>query len=107
MDLGNLSLNGGQEDILEIWMLTRLGGEIVQEVCRGVRLHISHFVKALDSTKEKMAQLGLGHSYSRSKVKFNVNRADNMVIQGTYCEINGVSISGDNILCEKFIPKPK
>merc|ERR1712180_16779 len=31
--------------------------------------------------KENMAQLGLGHSYSRSKVKFNVNRSDNMVIQ--------------------------
>ena len=28
-----------------------------------------------------MAQLGLGHSYSRAKVKFNVNRSDNMVIQ--------------------------
>jgi len=28
------------------------------------------------------AQLGLGHAYSRSKVKFNVNRADNMIIQG-------------------------
>ncbi|KAL7219868.1 hypothetical protein ACSBR2_012851 [Camellia fascicularis] len=27
------------------------------------------------------AQLGLGHSYSRAKVKFNVNRVDNMVIQ--------------------------
>ena len=25
--------------------------------------------------------LGLGHSYSRAKVKFNVNRADNMIIQ--------------------------
>lgn len=28
------------------------------------------------------AQLGLGHAYSRAKVKFNVNRADNMIIQG-------------------------
>ena len=28
------------------------------------------------------AQLGLGHAYSRSKVKFNVNRSDNMIIQG-------------------------
>jgi len=28
------------------------------------------------------AQLGLGHAYSRAKVKFNVNRSDNMVIQG-------------------------
>ncbi len=24
---------------------------------------------------------GLGHSYSRARVKFNVNRADNMIIQ--------------------------
>lgn len=27
------------------------------------------------------AQLGLAHSYSRAKVKFNVNRQDNMIIQ--------------------------
>ena len=59
------------------------GGEIVQEICRGVRVHMSHFVKALEPKKENMAQLGLGHSYSRSKVKFNVNRSDNMVIQGS------------------------
>ncbi len=29
----------------------------------------------------RKAQLGLGHSYSRAKVKFNVNKADNMIIQ--------------------------
>merc|ERR1719471_429720 len=57
------------------------GGEVVQEVCRGIRLHMNKFVKALGEKKENMAQLGLGHSYSRSKVKFNVNRSDNMVIQ--------------------------
>merc|ERR1712187_985038 len=34
-----------------------------------------------EPAKEKMAQLGLGHSYSRSEVKFNVNRSDNMIIQ--------------------------
>lgn len=28
-----------------------------------------------------VAQLGLGHSYSRAKVKFNVHRSDNMIIQ--------------------------
>ena len=28
-----------------------------------------------------VAQLGLGHSYSRAKVKFNVHRVDNMIIQ--------------------------
>ena len=27
------------------------------------------------------AQLSLGHSYSRAKVKFNVHRVDNMIIQ--------------------------
>ncbi len=27
------------------------------------------------------AQLGLAHAYSRAKVKFNVNRVDNMIIQ--------------------------
>ena len=42
---------------------------------------MNKFVKALEEKKENMAQLGLGHSYSRSKVKFNVNRSDNMVIQ--------------------------
>jgi RNA processing factor Prp31 len=29
----------------------------------------------------RRAQLGLAHSYSRAKVKFNVNKVDNMVIQ--------------------------
>jgi len=29
---------------------------------------------------EGIAQLGLGHSYSRAKVKFNVNKVDNMII---------------------------
>ena len=27
------------------------------------------------------AQLGLGHAYSRAKVKFNVHKSDNMIIQ--------------------------
>lgn len=33
-----------------------------------------------DGDLEK-AQLGLGHSYSRAKVKFNIHRVDNMIIQ--------------------------
>lgn len=28
--------------------------------------------------------MGLGHSYSRAKVKFNMNRVDNMVIQAIF-----------------------
>merc|ERR1719273_2861838 len=35
-------------------------------------------MSAKTSTK---AQLGLGHAYSRAKVKFNVNKSDNMIIQ--------------------------
>ncbi|KAJ8317342.1 hypothetical protein KUTeg_005246, partial [Tegillarca granosa] len=46
---------------------------VVPEVIRGLT----------DKTASK-AQLGLGHSYSRAKVKFNVNRADNMIIQKWY-----------------------
>ncbi|OQR97900.1 nucleolar protein Nop56 [Achlya hypogyna] len=51
------------------------------EVLRGVRLHFAKIIKELDNGNLAKAQLGLGHSYSRAKVKFNVNRADNMIIQ--------------------------
>ena len=47
----------------------------------GVRLHFHSLVKGLTAQAASKAQLGLGHSYSRAKVKFNVNRADNMIIQ--------------------------
>lgn len=54
---------------------------IVPEVIRGVRMHFYKLVKGLTDVSSSKAQLGLGHSYSRSKVKFNVNRIDNMIIQ--------------------------
>jgi nucleolar protein 56 len=38
-------------------------------------------VKPLAGGGLEQAQLGLGHSYSRGKVKFNPGRADNMIIQ--------------------------
>lgn len=47
----------------------------------GVRLHFHNLVKGLTDVSACKAQLGLGHSYSRAKVKFNVNRVDNMIIQ--------------------------
>jgi nucleolar protein 56 len=55
--------------------------ETVREVLRGCRLHLPTLVKGLASGNDKKAQLGLGHSYSRSKVKFNPARSDNMIIQ--------------------------
>ncbi len=53
----------------------------VPEVLRGIRQHFPNLVKGLTDKNQAKAQLGLGHAYSRSKVKFNVNRVDNMIIQ--------------------------
>ena len=55
--------------------------ETILEIIRGVRCHFQKYVKALSGGLAERAQLGLGHSYSRAKVKFNVNRQDNMIIQ--------------------------
>jgi nucleolar protein 56 len=53
----------------------------VPEIIRGVRHHFPKLVKGFTDKSAGVAQLGLGHSYSRCKVKFNVNRSDNMIIQ--------------------------
>ncbi|XP_019198634.1 PREDICTED: nucleolar protein 56-like [Ipomoea nil] len=58
--------------------------EFVLELLRGVRLHFEKFIENLKAGDLEKAQLGLGHSYSRAKVKFNVNRVDNMVIQAIF-----------------------
>ena len=52
----------------------------VGEILRGCRTHFSRFIKGLKDGDYEKAQLGLAHSYSRAKVKFNVNRSDNMII---------------------------
>eukprot|EP00096_Caligus_rogercresseyi_P009988 TRINITY_DN3504_c0_g1_i1.p1 TRINITY_DN3504_c0_g1~~TRINITY_DN3504_c0_g1_i1.p1 ORF type:complete len:498 (-),score=209.61 TRINITY_DN3504_c0_g1_i1:287-1780(-) len=54
---------------------------IVPEVIRGIRFHFSKLVKGMTADASKKSQLGLGHSYSRAKVKFNVHKSDNMIIQ--------------------------
>lgn len=54
---------------------------IVPEIVRGIRYHFPNLVKGFTTKSSGTAQLGLGHSYSRAKVKFNVHRADNMIIQ--------------------------
>jgi nucleolar protein 56 len=55
--------------------------ETVREVIRGIRYHFTNYVKLLGNGMLEQAQLGLGHSYSRTKVKFNPGRADTMIIQ--------------------------
>ncbi len=58
-----------------------VANDIVAELIRGVRSHGVRLLKGLNDADTARAQLGLAHSYSRAKVKFNVNRVDNMIIQ--------------------------
>ena len=55
--------------------------ERVLELTRGVRQHFERFVAGLREGDAGRAALGLAHAYSRGKVKFNVHRQDNMLIQ--------------------------
>ncbi|KAH7549740.1 hypothetical protein JRO89_XS13G0074900 [Xanthoceras sorbifolium] len=70
--------------IFEVTKIPCQSNEFVLELLRGVRLHFDRFIKDLKPGDIEKAQLGLGHSYSRAKVKFNVNRVDNMVIQAIF-----------------------
>jgi len=54
---------------------------VIPEVIRGIRQHFPKLVKGFSAVTSDKAQLGLSHSYSRAKVKFNVNKSDNMIIQ--------------------------
>jgi len=55
--------------------------DTIRELCRGFRQHLASLIKGLENGATEQAQLGLGHSYSRGKVKFNPARSDNMIIQ--------------------------
>ncbi|MED6207398.1 snoRNP complex protein nop56 [Stylosanthes scabra] len=70
--------------ISEVTKIPCQSNDFVNELLRGVRFHFDRFVGDLKPGDLEKAQLGLGHSYSRAKVKFNVNRVDNMVIQAIF-----------------------
>lgn len=55
--------------------------EVVQDLLRGLRLHGPKLLKQLQEGDMDRAQLGLGHAYSRAKVKFSVQKNDNHIIQ--------------------------
>jgi len=55
---------------------------VVPEIIRGIRFFLTSYIDGVDNTVQSQAELGLGHAYSRSKVQYNVNRVDNMIIQG-------------------------
>ncbi|AET39739.1 snoRNP complex protein NOP56 Ecym_4719 [Eremothecium cymbalariae DBVPG len=58
-----------------------IASELAQDLIRGVRLHGSKLLKDLQPGDLERAQLGLGHAYSRAKVKFSVQKNDNHIIQ--------------------------
>jgi len=59
----------------------------VLELIRGIRYHFETFLKNASEAARNddsfllKSQRGLAHSYSRSRLKFNVNKNDNVVIQ--------------------------
>ncbi|KAG0647052.1 Ribosome biosynthesis sik1 [Hyphodiscus hymeniophilus] len=55
--------------------------EVVADLLRGLRLHAPKLLKSLQEGDVERAQLGLGHAYSRAKVKFSVQKNDNHIIQ--------------------------
>lgn len=55
--------------------------EVVADMLRGLRLHSEKLLKQLREGDTSTAQLGLGHAYSRAKVKFSVQKNDNHIIQ--------------------------
>ena len=48
---------------------------------RGIRQHATKLLKQLQEGDVERAQLGLGHAYSRARVKFSVQKNDNHIIQ--------------------------
>jgi nucleolar protein 56 len=54
---------------------------IVADMLRGVRQHAPKLLKQLQEGDVERAQLGLGHAYSRARVKFSVQKNDNHIIQ--------------------------
>lgn len=55
--------------------------EIVADLLRGIRVHAEKLLKGLQDGDLGRAQLGMGHAYSRAKVKFSVHKNDNHIIQ--------------------------
>lgn len=57
--------------------------DIVGDIIRGLRLHADKLLKDLKPGDIEKAGLGMGHAYSRAKVKFSVTKNDNHIIQAS------------------------
>ena len=78
LGVGDSKLGGAISEALPAVKTNHMGA--VPEVLRGLRAHFQP-LSGKEGLAFAAAQLGLGHAYSRSKVKFDVNRSDNMIIQ--------------------------
>eukprot|EP01102_Stenamoeba_stenopodia_P016553 TRINITY_DN579_c0_g3_i1.p1 TRINITY_DN579_c0_g3~~TRINITY_DN579_c0_g3_i1.p1 ORF type:complete len:528 (-),score=229.30 TRINITY_DN579_c0_g3_i1:134-1717(-) len=78
LGLAEEKLAGAIQDELGI---TCVKNSTIFELLRGIRQHFAKLVGKLNQTDLEKAQLGLAHSYSRAKVRFNVHKVDNMIIQ--------------------------
>lgn len=58
--------------------------DVVPEIIRGIRYHYEKLVDDVVHDTLISAESSLGRNCSRAKVKFNVNRADNMIIQSIW-----------------------
>ena len=77
--LGSVDKNFSQK-ISETFGIKTIVGDFLVEVSRAIRVHMHKFLGVDDTTVTK-SELGLGHSYSRFKCMFDVNRQDKPVIQ--------------------------
>lgn len=57
--------------------------DVVSDVIRGIRLHADKLLSDLKTGDIEKAGLGMGHAYSRAKVKFSVTKNDNHIIQAS------------------------
>ncbi|KAK4337224.1 hypothetical protein RND71_043730 [Anisodus tanguticus] len=55
--------------------------DAVPEIIRGIRAHASKLIEQLSENHILNAEVSLSRNFSRGKVKFNVKRVDNMIIQ--------------------------
>lgn len=55
-------------------------GSFISNIMRAIRVHIHKFLNISEEDLIK-SQLGLGHTYSRMKCMFDVNRQDKPVVQ--------------------------
>lgn len=70
--------------ITEEYEVTCSFSDVVPEIIRGIRYHYQKLIEDVPMEVMNSAESSLGRNMSRSKVKFNVNRADNMIIQSIW-----------------------